>query len=160
MPAVPASPPAPTSVLVVGAGLAGAGTVTALRDQGFAGRITVLGAEDEEPYDRPPLSKELLTRTTPARLSDEIGTRLDAADDVRLATRATGLRLGSGAPVTVTTDDDALVADAVVLATGAHAVLPAGWSGALTLHTADDAARLRAALAPGRRLVVVGAGWI
>jgi 3-phenylpropionate/trans-cinnamate dioxygenase ferredoxin reductase component len=151
---------APTSVVVVGAGLGGAGTVTALRDQGFTGRITVLGAEAEEPYDRPPLSKELLTRTTPARLADEIGTRLHAADDVRLGTGASGLHLGGAAPVVVTTDDDALAADAVVLATGAHAVLPPGWTGALTLHTAADAARLRAVLAPGRRLVVVGAGWI
>jgi NADPH-dependent 2,4-dienoyl-CoA reductase/sulfur reductase-like enzyme len=151
---------APRSVVVVGAGLAGAGTVTALRDQGFSGRVTVLGAEAEEPYDRPPLSKELLTRTTPAWLADEVGTRLHDADDVRLGTRATGLTLGAGAPVTVTTDDGEVRADAAVLATGAHAVLPAGWSGARTLHTAADAAALRADLAPGRRLVVVGAGWV
>lgn len=150
----------PRSVVVVGAGLAGAGTVTALRDQGFTGRVTVLGAEAEEPYDRPPLSKELLTRTTPALLADEVGARLHDADDVRLGTRATGLRIGAGTPVTVTTDDDAVPADAVVLATGAHAVLPAGWSGVRTLHTAADAAALRADLAPGRRLVVVGAGWV
>nr|WP_297424822.1 FAD-dependent oxidoreductase [uncultured Actinotalea sp.] len=148
------------SVVVVGAGLAGAGTVTALRDQGFTGRVTVLGAEAEEPYDRPPLSKELLTRATPAWLAHEVGTRLHDADDVRLGTRATGLALGDGAPVTVTTDGGAVRADAVVLATGAHAVLPAGWSGARTLHTAADAAALRADLAPGRRLVVVGAGWV
>lgn len=164
-PATSALGRAPRSVVVVGAGLAGAGTVTALRDQGYTGRITVLGAEAEEPYDRPPLSKELLTRTAPARLADEIGTRLHDADAVRLGTAATGLHLAAAGPdgpvpVTVTTADDALGADAVVLATGARAVLPAAWSGALTLHTADDAARLRAALAPGRRLVVVGAGWI
>lgn len=153
--------PAPRSVVVVGAGLAGAGTVTALRDQGFAGRITVLGAEAEEPYDRPPLSKELLTRAAPARLADEIGTRLHEADDVRLGTRATGLHLDAGAAtVTVTTDDGAVTADAAVLATGAHALRPHGWTGALALHTADDAARLRSVLTPGRRLVVVGAGWI
>lgn len=158
--ATPSASSTPGSVVVVGAGLAGAGTVTALRDQGFTGRVTVLGAEAEEPYDRPPLSKELLTRTTPAWLADEVGTRLHDADDVRLGTRATGLTLGAGAPVTVTTDDGEVRADAAVLATGAHAVLPAGWSGARTLHTAADAAALRADLAPGRRLVVVGAGWV
>lgn len=153
-----ARPATPRSVVVVGAGLAGGQTVTELRRQGFAGPVTLLGAEGVEPYDRPPLSKELLTRTEPAWLRDELGVDLGSAD-VRLDSPATGLELTADG-VRVRHADGAVVADAVVLATGAHAVRVPGWDPALTLHTAADAAVLRTALVPGARLVVVGAGWI
>ncbi|WP_158374239.1 FAD-dependent oxidoreductase [Cellulosimicrobium cellulans] len=176
----PGPPAAPRSVVVVGAGIAGARTVLELRAQGFDGRVTLLGAEGVAPYDRPPLSKHLLDRPAPAWLSDELGAdALAAADDVRLGTPATALAVDDGG-VRVGTADGDVVADAVVVATGAAAVRPAGWSGALTLHTAADAERLRSALGfphglpPGtgatdgadgspaspRRLVVVGAGWV
>ncbi|GIG35273.1 oxidoreductase [Cellulomonas pakistanensis] len=162
---------------MVGAGIAGARTVLELRAQGFAGRVTLLGAEGVAPYDRPPLSKHLLDRPAPAWLADELGAdALAAADDVRLAYPATGLAVDDDG-VRVATADGEVAADAVVVATGAAAVRPPAWGGALTLHTAADAERLRAALglphgladgtaAPGtpagrpRRLVVVGAGWI
>lgn len=160
----------PDSVVVVGAGLAGGRTVAELRAHGFTGRVTLLGAEGLEPYDRPPLSKELLSRDEPVWLRDEADVRL--ADAVHLARPATGLVVPGTGPVTVTTADGDVVAGAVVLATGAHAVDVPGWEHALTLHTAADADRLRAALRSGRvtsgarpaqrtpRLVVVGAGWI
>lgn len=154
---VPGTPP--TSVLVVGAGLAGSSTVTALRDQGFTGRITLLGDEGLEPYDRPPLSKELLTRSEPVWLRDDLSFDLSLADDVRLAEPALGLTVASG-EVAVTTTSGTLTADAVVLASGARAVRPNGWDAALTLHTAADAQVLRESLSPGTRLVVIGAGWI
>ncbi|HWS58600.1 MAG TPA: FAD-dependent oxidoreductase [Actinotalea sp.] len=162
-PARPGGPPgtgpgAVTSLVVVGAGLAGAQTVTAARAQGFTGRITLLGAEGTEPYDRPPLSKELLSRTSPAWLRDELGTDLAAADDVRLDDPATGLEVRPDG-VVVRTATGTVQADAAVLGTGSFPVLPAGWS-ALTLHTAADATRLRDRLRPDARLVVVGAGWV
>ena len=162
-----------SSVVVVGAGLAAAYAVTALRDQGFSGHVTVLGAEGVEPYDRPPLSKELLSRTEPAWLRGDADVR--RADEVHLSRPATGLLVPAAGPVTVQTDDGDVRADAVVLATGARAVRVRGWEHALTLHTAADARALRAALraasggpaapgstraAGGGRLVVVGAGWI
>ncbi|WP_415803290.1 FAD-dependent oxidoreductase, partial [Isoptericola cucumis] len=82
----------PRSVVVVGAGLAGAQTVAALRAHGFAGHVTLLGAEGVPPYDRPPLSKELLTRPAPVWLRDDIGVDVEKlADDVRLADPATHL---------------------------------------------------------------------
>lgn len=146
-------------MLVVGAGLAGARTVAALRGQGFEGRVTVLGGEGVEPYDRPPLSKELLSRRSPAWLRDEVGADVTAADDVRLASAATGLEVTTDG-VTVHLTDATVTADVAVLATGAVPRRPAGWDAAHVLHTAADAERLRAALAPGARLVVVGAGWI
>ncbi|WP_308121610.1 NAD(P)/FAD-dependent oxidoreductase, partial [Actinotalea ferrariae] len=148
----------PTSVVVVGAGLAGAMAVTALRAEGFHGDVVLLGAEGLEPYDRPPLSKELLTRTGPAWLRDELSADLSAAD-VRLAQPALGISVGP-AGVTVATADGDVRADAAVLATGAEAVRPPGWDGALVLHTAADADLLRRVVQPGARLVVVGAGWI
>jgi len=152
------TPTAPRHLVVVGAGLAGAQAVAAARSQGFAGRITLLGAEGVEPYDRPPLSKELFTRTSPAWLGEELGTDQTAADDVRLGEPATGLATGPHG-VVVRTAGGEIRADAVVLATGSRPVLPDGWRGT-TLHTHDDAARLRAALRPRTRLVVVGAGWV
>lgn len=122
----------------------------------------MLGSEGLEPYDRPPLSKELLKRTEPAWLRDELGTDLHLADDVRLADAAEGLQVDADGPggVVVRTRSGQVRADAAVLATGSHAVRPDGWEAALTLHTAADAEHLRAALTPGARLVIVGAGWI
>ncbi|ACZ29778.1 FAD-dependent pyridine nucleotide-disulphide oxidoreductase [Xylanimonas cellulosilytica DSM 15894] len=154
-------PVPPRSVVVVGAGLAGTQTVDALREHGFDGRLTLLGAEGVPPYDRPPLSKELLTRPAPVWLSEDLGVDVEKlADDVRLADAATSLAVDAGS-VTVTTASGARIeADAVVLATGSAPVRPSGWESAWTLHTAADAARLRATLRPGLRLVIVGAGWI
>lgn len=149
----------PRGVIVIGAGLAGAGVVTALRGRGFDGRITVLGAEGIPPYDRPPLSKELLSRTEPVWLADDLGLDVTLADDVRLATPAVGLRPDDDG-WTVQTAGAEVSGDAVVLATGSRPVRPPGWDAALTLHTAADADRLRAALTPGTRLVVIGAGWV
>ncbi len=146
-------------MLVVGAGLAAAQTVAELREAGFDGRIRVIGGEGVPPYDRPPLSKHLLDRPDPAWLTDEIGVDVVAlADEVRLGEPARGLL--AGPRPAVLTDGGWLVADDVVLATGAHAVQVPGWAAALTLHTAADAERLRDALRPGARLVVIGAGWI
>ncbi|ASR56860.1 pyridine nucleotide-disulfide oxidoreductase [Cellulomonas sp. PSBB021] len=150
----------PASVLVVGAGLAATQTVAALREVGYSGHVTVLGAEGVAPYDRPPLSKHLLDHVSPAWLADEVGTDITSqADAVHLARPARGLVVTPDA-VTVHTDAGDLTSDALVVATGAHAVLPGAWVGARTLHTWADAQELRTALRPGDRLVVVGAGWI
>lgn len=160
--AEPVRPPAHAvrSVVVVGAGLAGAQTVATLRAQGFDGRLTLLGAEGRAPYDRPPLSKHLLDRSDPAWLADELGVDVSLlADDVRLGTPATGLVVRRS-DVSVATAGDDIRADAVVIASGSRAVRPPGWADAATLHTADDAEALRARLRPGARLVVIGAGWI
>ena len=147
-------------VVVAGAGLAATQTVAALRDRGFDGRVVVLGAEGIAPYDRPPLSKHLLDRPGPTWLADELGVDLLAlADEVHLGTPARGLSFAAGRPE-VLTADGTRAADALVVATGAHAVRPPGWEAALTLHTAADAQRLRETLVPGARLVVIGAGWI
>lgn len=156
----PASGP---SVVVVGAGLAGAQTVAALRAGGSMGRITMVGAEGVAPYDRPPLSKELFTRPAPAWVGDETGADVETlADETVLDDPAVSLVPGrdGGQSVVTTASGRRLVADVVVLACGSEPVRPAGWESARTLHTLADAAVLRDELAAGRRLVCVGAGWI
>ncbi|MPV87402.1 pyridine nucleotide-disulfide oxidoreductase [Georgenia ruanii] len=168
VPASAAPSPAPRSVVVVGAGLAGLRSVAELRAQGFDGEVTVVGAEPVPPYDRPPLSKELFSRVEPVWLSGEgYGDLADLADRVLRGRRATAVRAGDdGVVLTVAPVDAAdagaltLRADVAVLATGAQPVRPAGWAGAAELHTVADAAALRGRLTPGTRLVVVGAGWI
>ncbi|MGY1625197.1 NAD(P)/FAD-dependent oxidoreductase [Geodermatophilus sp. SYSU D00965] len=150
------------TVAVVGASLAGLSAARALREQSFEGRIVVIGDEVHAPYDRPPLSKEFLAGT--ATLEDiALGTPDD--DDLslewRLGATAVGLdRLGR----TVLLDDGSEVrADGVVLATGARARrLPGSerLAGVHVLRSLDDAVALRADLAAGGRLVVIGAGFI
>ena len=156
--------PPPSRVTVLGTGLAGLRTAAELRAQGFTGELTVVGAEEHEPYDRPPLSKELLSRPEPVRLADEhYGDLTELADVLLPGTRALALAADDdGAVVTVVdhAGERELSTDAVVLATGSAPVVLPGWHGVLTLHDLDDAARLRGLLRPGAHLVVVGAGWI
>ena len=160
---IPVHPP--RSVLVVGAGLAGTQTAAALRAHGFTGHLTVLGAEGLAPYDRPPLSKELFTRTSPAWLADELGADLAAlADELVLDDAATHLELGDDGAraghAVRTASGRRVSADVVVLACGSEPVRPAGWDAAVTLHSAADADHLRRRLVPGAHLVCIGAGWI
>src|SRR5699024_4924735 len=85
----------PDRVLVVGAGLAGLRTVAELRAAGYTGHLELIGAEVHPPYDRPPLSKELLTRPDPVWLAEDLGHDLAAlADEVHLGVRATALHPG------------------------------------------------------------------
>ena len=161
----PAAPP--RSVAVVGAGLAGLRTAAELRAQGFDGDVTVVGEEALEPYDRPPLSKELFTRTEPVWLAAEGYGELGSLADRVVLGRA-GVHLDADdhgatltlAPAAPGDAPEVVRVGAVVLATGAHAAVPTLWSGANVLRGAGDAADLRARLVPGARLVVVGAGWI
>ena len=146
-------------IVVAGAGLAATQTVAALREGGFDGRVVVLGAEGIAPYDRPPLSKHLLDRRDPTWLTDEIGVDLLAlADEVHLGTPARGLSLADAA---AGPDRRPHVGRRRPRGSHRRARRPTpGWEAALTLHTATDAQRLRDALVPGARLVVIGAGWI
>ena len=148
-------------IVVVGASLAGLGAVRALRAEGFAGEVVVVGEEVHRPYDRPPLSKQLLLGTwTTEQLALEAD---DEGLDARwvLGVAATGLDLATR---TLTLSDGTrLSADGFVLATGARARrLPGadGTAGVHVLRTVDDAAALGGELQPGRRLVVIGGGFL
>jgi NADPH-dependent 2,4-dienoyl-CoA reductase/sulfur reductase-like enzyme len=140
-------------IVVAGAGLAGLQTVVALRGQGYQGLLTLVGAEAEPPYDRPPLTKEVMLGRTDSSTLDADWAALGV--DVRLGTRV--LEVGDGV---ARTDAGDLEYDSLVLATGARPRVLAGADGALTLRTHADALALRDLLRPGFRLLVVGAGWI
>lgn len=152
-----------THLVVVGASLAGLRAVEAVRRDGFDGPVTLIGAEEHLPYDRPPLSKQyLVADECPDPRYREEETFADALDvTLMLGTPASAL---DTAARTVTVGDRAVSYDALVVATGAHArTLPGteGLEGVFTVRTLDDAQALRAALRGGaRRLTVVGAGFI
>ncbi|KRE41102.1 NAD(P)/FAD-dependent oxidoreductase [Knoellia sp. Soil729] len=158
----------PTSVAIVGAGLAGAKTAEELRTAGFDGAITLLGREEHRPYERPPLSKtNLLKGTVPDAdlfvheaswysehdVDLRLGCTVDAVD---LETRTLTARVGGSS--------QSLPFDALVLATGSsprHLDVPgADLSGVHYLRTLDDSRALHAALATRPRVVLIGGGWI
>ncbi|GLW12104.1 oxidoreductase [Microtetraspora sp. NBRC 13810] len=139
--------------MVVGAGLAGVRSVEALRAHGFDGEITLVGEEPHRPYDRPPLSKAVLTGETDSTYVDS---DLDAMEvQRRLGVVAKGLREG----VLETTEGE-IPYDGLVIATGAAPVRLRGDGRQHVLRTIDDALELRGRLVPGAHVAVVGAGWI
>ncbi len=156
--------PHPERIAIVGASLGGLRTAQGLRGRGkFEGSITLIGAEPHYPYDRPPLSKQLLAgQWGPEQ------TLLDAPDtvdklglDLRLGVRAEGLDLE--AREVALSDGGSLAFDALVIATGATPrTLPntPDLAGIYTLRTIDDSMRIRAELAKEPRVAVVGAGFI
>lgn len=151
-------------VVVVGASLAGVRACETLRQAGFEGRITLIGAETHAPYDRPPLSKKVLAGEwspeqillrKPEALAElglerRSGTRATALD-----TEARRVRLDDGSEVAY---------DGLIIATGAAPRSLPGFApldGVFVLRTLDDSLALRDRLAvPGTRVVVIGAGFI
>ncbi|MFJ6048355.1 NAD(P)/FAD-dependent oxidoreductase [Streptomyces sp. NPDC092307] len=145
-------------VVIVGAGMAGVQTAVALREQGFTGPVTLLGAEPHQPYDRPPLSKAVLLGKAEDSAFDVDFEGLDI--DLRLGTEVTGLRADVHE---LDTETGPVPYGTLVLATGAQPLTLPGTEGVPGVHllrTLDDAARLRPVLAAAPRAVVVGAGWI
>ena len=149
-------------IIVVGAGLAGLRTVEALRRRGYPGSVTLVGEEVLLPYDRPPLSKAVLTGA-----SEHTVTALTTADAVRALD--VELRRGERAEALdverhrITLSSGTLGYGQLVLATGSSPRrLPhlADLAGVYVLRTVDDAAAIRAALLAGPRVVVIGGGFI
>ncbi|AZQ34176.1 oxidoreductase [Streptomyces cyaneochromogenes] len=145
-------------VVVAGAGMAGVQTAVALREQGFTGPVTLIGAEPHQPYDRPPLSKAVL-----------LGKAEGSAFDVDFEALGIELRLGCEvlgvrpADHELDTEAGPVPYDVLVLATGAEPIRLPGTEGVPGVHllrTLDDAERLRPVLARQHDIVVVGAGWI
>jgi NADPH-dependent 2,4-dienoyl-CoA reductase/sulfur reductase-like enzyme len=149
-------------VVIVGASLAGLRAAESLRKQGFRGRLTLVGDEPYEPYDRPPLSKQVLTgRVAPESTALPQDSGLDA--DWRLGTPAVGLDLASKRVRLA--DGEELGFDRLLIATGTRArpwpnPAEAALDGVLTLRGRDDTLRLRRELSAGpRRVLVIGAGF-
>jgi NADPH-dependent 2,4-dienoyl-CoA reductase/sulfur reductase-like enzyme len=155
--------PMPMPMLIVGASTAGIRTAQMLRRQGFAGELVVIGQESHLPYDKPPLSKDMLERdgaATPTALLTEAEYSA-LAIDLRLGVRAVGLDVERRCvEVADGTDIDF---DQIVIATG---LVPRSLPGAdalggiYTIRDVVDAVALRNELADARRVVVIGAGFI
>lgn len=155
---------ASAQVVIVGAGHAGGSVAALLRQYGWQGPITLIGAEPVAPYQRPPLSKTwlkgggdlagLLLRPNSFYTANRI--------ELDLATQVTGIDR-SGKLITLATNDR-VPYDHLILAPGAHArplPLPGhDFGGIIALRTVADADSLKAALRPGARLVIIGAGYI
>ena len=148
--------------LIVGAGQAGGWAAVTLRQAGFAGRIVLIGAEPWLPYERPPLSKAVLTAETeppiayfrdPARYSEAGIETLMGVRALEIDRKRQQLRLADGR---------VLAYDRLLLATGgrARALTVPGGERALGLRTLEDARAIRARLAAARQVVCIGAGVI
>ncbi|AUX79996.1 NAD(P)/FAD-dependent oxidoreductase [Sinorhizobium fredii] len=149
-------------IVIVGAGECGARAAFALREKGFEGEITLIGAEPHLPYERPPLSKDGLAGAEPpkyvagleryeeARITVVTGVAVEAIDRRRKAVRLEGGR--------------AIDYDRLLLATGARPRALPGMSGNAErirmLRTHADALAIRRALVPGRKLAIIGGGFI
>ena len=151
-------------LVILGAGHAGGRAAEALRAAGFAGKVTLVGSETHPPYERPPLSKELLAGTCelertylkPAEFYETAGIALRLGVPAQAIERAAqSLRLADGA---------ALPYDSLLLTLGARArrlAMPGGADPHLYyLRDIDDCLKLRGVLGAGKRLVVIGAGFI
>jgi 3-phenylpropionate/trans-cinnamate dioxygenase ferredoxin reductase subunit len=155
----------PRAFVIVGAGLAGAKAAQALREEGFAGDVVLLGEEHERPYERPPLSKDLLLLGAVARNTVFVHEpRWYAEHDVDLRTGVRASAIDLTDRRVELADGQYVGYDALLLATGSeprHLDVPgAHLDGVLHLRTLSDSDRIAAALVDGAHVVMVGAGWI
>ena len=150
--------------VIVGAGLAGATAAITLREAGVVGAVTLIGAEPEAPYERPPLSKAYLRGQTPF---DTALVRIPTFYAAHGITTVLGTPVGqidTASRFVELSDGRRLPFDALLLATGTRnrqlTVAGASLDGIHYLRTAEDADRIRAEISPRRRAIVVGMGFI
>ncbi len=149
--------------VIVGAGLAGAKAAETLREEGFDGRVVLIGAESERPYERPPLSKEYLRGEADSKpfVHDE---SFYAEHDIDLRTSTSVEGIDPAAGEISLAGGETLRFDRLLLTPGAGPRRPplpgADLDGVLALRTVEDSDAIRARIDSGGRLVTIGAGWI
>jgi 3-phenylpropionate/trans-cinnamate dioxygenase ferredoxin reductase component len=150
--------------VIVGAGLAGAKAAEALRDEGFDGRIMLIGEEAEQPYERPPLSKDYLRGESPREKAHVHAGGFYAANEIQLRTGTTVDWLEPDSRAVVLAGGERIGYDRLLLATGAEPrrlrIPGADLDGIHYLRELRDADAIAARLERGGRVVVLGAGWI
>jgi 3-phenylpropionate/trans-cinnamate dioxygenase ferredoxin reductase subunit len=150
--------------VIVGAGMAGGKAAETLREEGFDGRVVLLGAEPHRPYERPPLSKDYLRGEAeePAWLQEDDGWY--AANEVELRTSSVVQSIDAGGKAVVLGGGERIDYDRLLLATGGEPralPVPGGdLDGVHLLRTIEDSKAIQATFDAGGRLVVIGGGWI
>ncbi|WP_396899112.1 NAD(P)/FAD-dependent oxidoreductase [Mycolicibacterium sp.] len=150
--------------VTVGAGQTAAVAARTLRRRGFDGRIVLIGDEPHAPYQRPPLSKEFLSGADTSDSLEILPPQWRADNDIELLTGTEVVRVDTAAGRVELARGPAIDADAVLFATGGQPrrlSVPGPRPDLVHyLRTVDDARRLQAALVPGRRIAIIGAGFI
>jgi 3-phenylpropionate/trans-cinnamate dioxygenase ferredoxin reductase subunit len=150
--------------LVVGGGAAGEAAVETLRREGFAGRIVMVTADDERPYDRPNLSKDLLTGEAKPEWMPLRGPKFAANQRIELLTGRRVASIDTAAKAAVLATGERIAFDKALIATGGvprkPAIPGAGLPGCLVLRTLADGRALIAAATGAKSAVLVGAGFI
>ncbi|HEX4016310.1 MAG TPA: FAD-dependent oxidoreductase [Frankiaceae bacterium] len=153
-----------STLLIIGGGLAGAKAAAGAREAGFEGRIVIVGEESHDPYERPPLSKEILRAEKASDSSRVNDSGHYAEHSVELITGDAVTSLDAGAKRAQLASGTSISFDAAVLATGAaprKLTLPgADLAGVHYLRTIEDSVALHDAITKASRVAVIGAGWI
>ena len=153
-----------STYVIIGASLAGATAAITLREEGADGRVILIGAEREPPYERPPLSKAYLRGEAPFEKSLVRPLEYYKEHDIEAILGTRAIRIDSSAHMVELEDHRRVSFDALLIATGAHnrrISIPRGdLEGIYSLRTVQDADRIRAEMVAGRRAVVVGMGFI
>jgi 3-phenylpropionate/trans-cinnamate dioxygenase ferredoxin reductase subunit len=150
--------------VIAGASLAGAKAAETLRSEGFEGQVVLIGAEQERPYERPPLSKDYLRGESPREKAYVHPEGFYAENDIELRTSSAVSAIDTSSSEVVLGDGERIRYDRLLLATGSEPrrlrVPGAELDGVLYLRELDDSDAIAARMRGGGKVVVIGAGWI
>jgi NADPH-dependent 2,4-dienoyl-CoA reductase/sulfur reductase-like enzyme len=164
VPREPAKLSAPDSIVIVGAGAAGNSAAEKLRREGYAGKLTLIGADDSLPVDRPNLSKDYLAGTAPEEWIPLRSAEFYQQQDIELRLNTRVESIDPSSKAVLLSDGSKLGYGALLLATGASAIRPtlpgSDLSHVCTLRTLADSRRIIAKSSGAKRAVLIGAGFI
>lgn len=151
-------------IVLIGGGLAVAHAAETLRDGGYGGRLSVITDEPHRPYERPPLSKEVLVGSEPPESVFVHDDAFYTQHDIDVITDDGVVDVDRGAGTVTTRSGKSLPFGRLLMATGARPrrlpIAGGDLDGVVTLRTLDDSRRLNGLLQAAERVVIVGAGWI
>lgn len=152
------------SVVIVGSSIAGVSAADVLRERGFTGRVIVIGSEDRLPYDRPPLTKGLLTGKVTAAAIALHNVEHYVQQNIELVLGSAAVALDPKGPAVQLADGRVIPGDCVIIATGATACRlrgsPGSDDGVFTVRDLDDGLKLRSSLLAASNVAVIGGGFI